>query len=65
MGVARFRWLLTAIDQNTAGMLDFFLEWREFRLQNSGGTRRIRPAALLSDRHIPNGVSVVRTLTLT
>ena len=33
MGAARFRWLLTAIDQSTAGMLDFFLEWREFRLQ--------------------------------
>jgi len=33
MGVARFRWLLTAIDQNTAGMLDFVLEWRNFRLQ--------------------------------
>jgi radical SAM superfamily enzyme YgiQ (UPF0313 family) len=32
MAAARFRWLLTAIDQNTAGMLDFFLEWREFRL---------------------------------
>jgi hypothetical protein len=33
MGAARFRWLLTAIDQNTVGMLDFFLEWRRFRLQ--------------------------------
>jgi radical SAM superfamily enzyme YgiQ (UPF0313 family) len=33
MGVARFRWLLTAIDQNTRGMLDFFMEWREFRRQ--------------------------------
>jgi radical SAM superfamily enzyme YgiQ (UPF0313 family) len=33
MGTARFRWLLTAIDQNTPGMLDFFLEWRKFRLQ--------------------------------
>lgn len=33
MGAARFRWVLTSIDQNTAGMLDFFLEWRKFRLQ--------------------------------
>lgn len=33
MGAARFRWLLTAIDQNTIGMLDFFLEWRKWRLQ--------------------------------
>ncbi len=33
MGAARFRWLLTAIDQNTAGMLDFFLQWRSFRRQ--------------------------------
>lgn len=33
MGVARFRWLLTAIDQNTRGMLDFFLDWRAFRLR--------------------------------
>ncbi|HKM83550.1 MAG TPA: radical SAM protein [Candidatus Acidoferrum sp.] len=33
MGAARFRWLLTAIDQNTAGMLDFFLQWRNFRRQ--------------------------------
>lgn len=33
MGIARFRWLLTAVDQNTRGMLDFFLDWRAFRLQ--------------------------------
>lgn len=33
MGVARFRWLLTAIHQATTGILDFFLEWRERRLQ--------------------------------
>ena len=42
IGVARFRWVLTAIDQNTAGILDFFLEWREFRLQ-------IRPSLEGSD----------------
>jgi hypothetical protein len=33
MAVARFRWLLTAIDQNMDGVLDFFWEWRNFRLQ--------------------------------
>jgi Radical SAM superfamily/B12 binding domain len=33
MGAARLRWLLTAIDQNTSGMVDFFLPWRNFRLQ--------------------------------
>ncbi len=33
MGTACFRWVFTAIDQNTTGILDFFLEWREFRLQ--------------------------------
>jgi radical SAM superfamily enzyme YgiQ (UPF0313 family) len=33
MGAARFRWLLTAIDQNTTGMLAFFLQWRKFRRQ--------------------------------
>jgi Radical SAM superfamily/B12 binding domain len=33
IGAARFRWLLSAVDQNTPRMLDFFLEWRRFRLQ--------------------------------
>lgn len=33
MGTARFRWLITAIDQNTLGILDFFSEWREYRIQ--------------------------------
>jgi radical SAM superfamily enzyme YgiQ (UPF0313 family) len=33
IAVACFRWLLTAIDQNTPGIVDFFLEWRRFRLQ--------------------------------
>lgn len=33
MGTARFRWLLVAIDQNTGGVVDFFLEWREHRLE--------------------------------
>lgn len=33
MVTARFRWLLTAVDQNTPGILDFFSEWREFRIQ--------------------------------
>lgn len=33
VGIARFRWLLTAIHQNTRGMLDFFLDWRAFRLR--------------------------------
>jgi len=37
MGTACFRWLLTAIDQTATGILDFFLEWREFR-------RKIRPS---------------------
>jgi hypothetical protein len=31
MVTARFRWLLVAIDQNSAGMLDFFSEWRQYR----------------------------------
>ena len=45
MGMSRFRWLLVAIDQNTSGLLDFFLEWRAHRL-------RIRPALGASDlRH--------------
>lgn len=33
LGTTRFRWLLTAVDQATTGILDFFLEWREYRLQ--------------------------------
>jgi tRNA A37 methylthiotransferase MiaB len=33
MGTARFRWLLIAIDQNASGLVDFFLEWREHRLE--------------------------------
>lgn len=33
MGVARFRWLLNAIDQNSKGMLDFFMDWRSHRLR--------------------------------
>ena len=45
MGAARFRWILSAIHQNTAGILDFFLEWREHRL-------RLRPGLEGSDlRH--------------
>lgn len=44
-GAVRFRWILSAIDQNTAGILDFFLEWREHRL-------RLRPGLKGSDlRH--------------
>jgi len=30
--VKRFRWLVVAIDQNTSGIADFFLAWRECRL---------------------------------
>jgi radical SAM superfamily enzyme YgiQ (UPF0313 family) len=33
MGVARFRWVLIAIDQNTSGILDFFWTWRKHRLR--------------------------------
>jgi hypothetical protein len=33
MGLARFRWILVAIDQNTSGILDIFGAWRELRLQ--------------------------------
>jgi hypothetical protein len=33
MGLARFRWLLVAIDQNTSEILEFFMNWREHRLQ--------------------------------
>src|SRR5215813_84234 len=45
MGLARCRWLLVAIDQNTSGILDFFMLWREHRLQtcpalNSSDLRR-------------------------
>jgi len=31
-GAGRFRWILSAIQQNTTGILDFFLEWREHRM---------------------------------
>jgi radical SAM superfamily enzyme YgiQ (UPF0313 family) len=30
--IKRFRWLVVAIDQNTSGIADFFLVWRERRL---------------------------------
>jgi hypothetical protein len=30
--VERLRWLVVAIDQATTGLLDFFSEWREYRL---------------------------------
>jgi hypothetical protein len=36
MGLARCRWLLVAIEQNTSGILDFFMRWRKHRI-------RIRP----------------------
>lgn len=42
MGLARFRWLLVAIDQGTSGLLDFFFAWQEHR-------SRIRPALTRSD----------------
>jgi hypothetical protein len=32
MGVEHFRWLLVAVDQITANMVDFFSQWREARL---------------------------------
>ena len=35
--VGQFRWILTAIDQNTNGILDFFMEWREHRCQLRSG----------------------------
>jgi radical SAM superfamily enzyme YgiQ (UPF0313 family) len=45
MGAVRFRWILSAIHQNTAGILDFFFEWRRHRL-------RLRPGLEGSDlRH--------------
>lgn len=31
MAVERFRWLLTAVDQATTGILDFFEQWRSHR----------------------------------
>jgi radical SAM superfamily enzyme YgiQ (UPF0313 family) len=31
MATARFRWMLVAIDQNSSGILDFFMVWREHR----------------------------------
>jgi radical SAM superfamily enzyme YgiQ (UPF0313 family) len=37
MGVARFRWLLSAIHQNTTGLLEFFKEWYEHRLHERPG----------------------------
>jgi radical SAM superfamily enzyme YgiQ (UPF0313 family) len=42
MGLARARWLLVAIDQNTSGILDFFMSWREYRV-------RSRPVPRASD----------------
>jgi hypothetical protein len=42
IALARFRWILVAIDQNTSGILDYFMAWREHRL-------RIRPALGFSD----------------
>jgi radical SAM superfamily enzyme YgiQ (UPF0313 family) len=30
---ARLRWILNALDQNTGGILDFFLEWRQHRIR--------------------------------
>jgi hypothetical protein len=33
MALARFRWILVAIDQNSSGILDIFAAWREHRLQ--------------------------------
>jgi radical SAM superfamily enzyme YgiQ (UPF0313 family) len=45
MAVERFRWLLTAVDQATSGVLDFFEEWRSHRI-------RLRPALAGADlRH--------------
>jgi hypothetical protein len=41
-GLARFRWILVALDQSTSGILDIFMAWREHRLQ-------IRPALGPSD----------------
>jgi radical SAM superfamily enzyme YgiQ (UPF0313 family) len=34
LGVGHLRWLISAIDQETEGILDFFLEWRQHRLQS-------------------------------
>jgi len=39
LAVGHFRWLLAALDQTTTGMLDFFLQWRAFRLQLRPGFR--------------------------
>jgi hypothetical protein len=45
MGTARFSWLLTGVDQATTGILDFFSQWREYRLH-------LRPGLVGSDlRH--------------
>jgi len=35
----RFRWLLSAIHQETTCIADFFLEWREYRLQSRPSLR--------------------------
>jgi radical SAM superfamily enzyme YgiQ (UPF0313 family) len=32
IGAGRFRWLLSALEQNTTGILNIFLEWRKLRL---------------------------------
>jgi hypothetical protein len=34
LAVGPLRWLLSALDQTTSGILDFFLQWRAFRLQS-------------------------------
>jgi radical SAM superfamily enzyme YgiQ (UPF0313 family) len=34
IGTERFRWLLSAIDQGNAGVVDLFLDWREYRLHS-------------------------------
>jgi Radical SAM superfamily/B12 binding domain len=36
LAVGHFRWLLSALDQTTTGLLDFFMQWRSFR-------RKLRP----------------------
>jgi radical SAM superfamily enzyme YgiQ (UPF0313 family) len=37
--IDRLRWLVVAIDQTTTGLLDFFSEWREHRLNIRPGLR--------------------------
>ena len=34
IGTESFRWLLSAVDQETSGIADFFLEWRDYRLHS-------------------------------